>query len=901
MSADATSITAMVFRTGSPDMADAYLSTSTVGRTQRNLALAVVVLSALIFVAVAPFARTMLPAVPAFLPVYQSALVINDLVTAVLLFGQFGILRSRALLVLACAYLFSAGMAVAHLLSFPGLFAPGGMFGAGPQTTAWLYFLWHGGFPLLVIAYALLSDPAAAPDEAPGTQPRAGAVILASVAVTLAAVGALMFLTTAMHDALPEIMRGDRDASTKVIVASICWALSLAALPMLWRRRTRSLVDLWLMVTICVWIFDIALSSVLNGGRYDLGWYAGRIYGLLAASFVMMVLLLENSVLHARVATGRETERRRSEAALARQAERLRIVHEIDRAIIAGAKPDVIAAAVLQPLRKLLSAGRLNINMIDYATGELEWLAAAGRRRMHVGSGVRFPMHMIGDLDALRRGEAQAIDTSKLPPSPQRELLLAAGVRHYMAVPMIAGGELIGALSFGGEQASFQTDQVTMVQEVATQLAVAIGQARLFERVKQDAEALRRQAERLRIVHEIDRSLIGEIDLHALSAAVLQPLRALLGVPRVVVNLFDMVSGEVEWLAAAGRRRTHVGPGVRYPLSFMGDLDALKRGEPQIIDTHALPPGPATEALLASGVRVYMAVPMIAGNELIGALSFGGERADFAAEQTTIAKEVATQLAIAIAQARLFESVKRHGEELELRVQERTAALQAANKELEAFSYSVSHDLRAPLRAVDGYALMLTEDYGERLDDEGRRLLSVVRASAEQMGRLIDDLLKFSQIGRRALAKAPVDMRALVSEVVAELAPAYPKARIELGALPAAVGDRAMLRQVWSNLIGNALKYSSQAEAPRVQISGSAAAERVYSVQDNGAGFDMRYYEKLFNVFQRLHRQDEFEGTGVGLAIVARVVTRHGGRVWAEGAAGKGASFHFALPAEGER
>jgi len=329
----------------------------------------------------------------------------------------------------------------------------------------------------------------------------------------------------------------------------------------------------------------------------------------------------------------------------------------------------------------------------------------------------------------------------------------------------------------------------------------------------------------------------------------------------------------------------------------MGDLEALKRGEPQVIDTQALPSGPATEALLASGVRVYMAVPMIAGGELIGALSFGGERPEFPREQVTIAHEVATQLAIAITQARLYARVKRQTEELEQRVAERTAALEAANKELESFSYSVSHDLRAPLRAVDGYAQMLVEDYGERLDDEGRRLLGVVRASAEQMGRLIDDLLKFSQVGRRALARNPVDMRSLASEVAAELAPAYPKARIELGALPALAGDRALLRHVWSNLIGNALKYSAQTASPSVQISGRVeGAENIYTVGDNGAGFDMRYYDKLFNVFQRLHREDEFEGTGVGLAIVQRVVVRHGGRVWGEGAVGEGARFHFALP-----
>jgi signal transduction histidine kinase len=410
---------------------------------------------------------------------------------------------------------------------------------------------------------------------------------------------------------------------------------------------------------------------------------------------------------------------------------------------------------------------------------------------------------------------------------------------------------------------------------------------------------LTQHAERLKIVHDVDRAIIAETHPEAIAAAVLEPLRDLLGASRVVVNLFDHAAGEVEWLAAAGRRRIHVGPGVRYPMHFLGDVEALKRGEPQTIDTHALPPGPEVEALLASGVHIYMAVPMIAGGGLIGALSFGGEQKSFPPEQIAIAQEVATQLAIAMAQARLFERIKRQAEELEQRVRERTSELQTANKELESFSYSVSHDLRAPLRAIDGYALMLAEDCGAQLDAEGRRLLGVIRTSAERMGRLIDDLLNFSQVGRRPLALAPLDMRALAGEVVAEASTLHPKARIELGALPAATGDRALLRQVWANLVGNALKYSARQASPLLEITGiSNGQETVYAVRDNGAGFDMRYYDKLFAVFQRLHREDEFEGTGVGLAIVQRIVARHGGRVWGEGAVGKGASFHFALPKE---
>lgn len=236
--------------------------------------------------------------------------------------------------------------------------------------------------------------------------------------------------------------------------------------------------------------------------------------------------------------------------------------------------------------------------------------------------------------------------------------------------------------------------------------------------------------------------------------------------------------------------------------------------------------------------------------------------------------------------------------ELERRVAQRTSELEASNKELESFSYSVSHDLRAPLRAVDGYAQMLEEDFGGRLDEEGRRLLGVVRASSRQMAQLIDDLLMLSRMGRKDISRESVDMTALAQNVVADFG--SEGATIEIGSLPPAQADRISMRQVWLNLIGNAIKYSAKSDRPRIEIGGSReAGENIYWVRDNGVGFDMKYYDKLFGVFQRLHDAGEFPGTGVGLAIVARLVSRHGGRVWAEGTIGKGASFRFALPAEG--
>ncbi|HWP36228.1 MAG TPA: PAS domain S-box protein [Gemmatimonadales bacterium] len=231
----------------------------------------------------------------------------------------------------------------------------------------------------------------------------------------------------------------------------------------------------------------------------------------------------------------------------------------------------------------------------------------------------------------------------------------------------------------------------------------------------------------------------------------------------------------------------------------------------------------------------------------------------------------------------------------------RIAELEAVNRELDTFCYSVSHDLRAPLRSVDGFSRILVEDYGPALDLEARRLLGVVRSSTKSMGQLIDDLLAFSRLSRKAIEAGVVDMRGLARAAAEDARVTAPKAaRVEIGDLPEAYGDAALLRQVWVNLIGNALKFSSTRADPRVEIgAANGMGETVFFVRDNGVGFDMSYADKLFGVFQRLHRPDEFEGTGVGLAIVQRVVHRHGGRVWAEGKPGEGATFYFTLPTAG--
>ena len=267
----------------------------------RSIALGVVAVSAVLFVCAVPFAGMPLAQVPGFVASYQSALAINDLITAVLLFSQFVVLRSWALLLLTSGYLFTAAAAVAHALTFPGLFTPNGLFHAGSQTTVWLYMIWHGGFPLFVLGYALLKNRENG-QGGPRIDGSVARAALATIAAVIAAMIAIVWIVTRGHDLLPTLLSEGRYTSAMIAVVSSVWLLCLGALFVLWRRRPHTLIDVWLMVVLCAWLFDIALSAIVNVARYDLGFYLGRIYGLCAASFVLAVLLFDNVALQAQLA-----------------------------------------------------------------------------------------------------------------------------------------------------------------------------------------------------------------------------------------------------------------------------------------------------------------------------------------------------------------------------------------------------------------------------------------------------------------------------------------------------------------------------------------------------------------------------------------------------------------------
>jgi PAS domain S-box-containing protein len=422
-----------------------FLSTLPATRRERAAALAVVGVSTILFACAVPFAGTPLTQIPAFVASYQSALAIIDLITAILLFSQFGILRSRALLLLASGYLFTSAAAIAHALSFPGLFTPTGLFNAGLQTTVWLYMVWHGGFPILVLGYALLKDQ----DGGPRITGSVGPAILGSVVAVVVAMSALVWFFASQHDLLPTLLSAGHYTPTMDAVVSTVWLLNLAALLLLLLRRPYSVLDVWLMVVMCAWLFDIAISAILNVARFDLGFYVGRIYGLCAAGFVLAVLLVDNVGLQAQITHLFAILRQRAASDRHRHSERERLF-----SAVVESSNDAIITKTLEGV--ITGWNRAAERLFGFTTAE----AVGNRIDLIVPPKRHFEVREI--LDRVSRGEAIEHYETVRQHKDGREVHVSLGVSPIRS----ASGEIIGASKTARDIGESRRTQQALNQEI---------------------------------------------------------------------------------------------------------------------------------------------------------------------------------------------------------------------------------------------------------------------------------------------------------------------------------------------------------------------------------------------------------------------------------------------------
>jgi PAS domain S-box-containing protein len=448
-------------------------------------------------------------------------------------------------------------------------------------------------------------------------------------------------------------------------------------------------------------------------------------------------------------------------------------------------------------------------------------------------------------------------------------------------------------------------------------------------------EALRQSSTRLEVVNRLHQLISRNLDIREVYEAFVPEMARLVAFDSTAILILDEAAGAREIVARWTRHEPILQPGAPLPLTSSPLVGAIRRAQPYVErELGEMGEGPELERLRREGIRSRAVVPLIIKGKVIGSLALGSRQTGAYSDQDLeVLKPLADQLAIALDNARLFEQVRQQAQELEQRVAERTAALkervteverlnratanlledlqqahqmteetarslEAANAELKSFSYSVSHDLRAPLRAIDGFSQALVEDYADQLDEQGQAYLQRIRTASQRLGQLIDDMLKLARVTRSELHRSEVDLSAQAQAVATELQKARPRRDVELIIAPGltAQADANLLRIVLENLLGNAWKFTSKQPRARIELgmtyhNGATA----YFIRDNGAGFDMAYAGKLFGAFQRLHTATEFEGTGIGLATVQRIIHRHGGRVWAEGVPGQGATFYFTI------
>jgi PAS domain S-box-containing protein len=768
-----------------------FLSTDIASRSEIRVALVTVLAFAALFFAFVPFATMRLMRLAPAIPAYNAGLVVSDLITAVLLLSRFSLLRSRALLALASGYLFTAFITVSYTLTYPALFSPTGLLGAGPESTAWLYMFWHAGFPLFVIAYGLLKNEkrSAETRSESGQSSRhwAGLALPAAVALSLVVACGLTEVATAGHAWLPALIVDGQFTWRMTGIVSSIWILSLLSLFILWWRRPHTVLDVWLVVVMSAWICDIALGTVFNASRYDLGFYAGRFYGTLAADFLLVVLLLENGKHYARLVRAESMYRGLLEAA----PDAMVVVNRHGKIVLLNVRAEEQFG---YPRDELL--GQLVTNIIP--EGFAERILADGRRSasealaQQIGMGIEL-------YGRRKNGSDFPMEIMLSPLQGTEGILVTAAIRDI---------------------------------------------------------SVRKAAERTLVQMEARYRGLLEAAPDAM----------------VVVNRDD----EIVLL------------NVRAEEEFGYPRDELLGQKV----TNIIPEGFA-ERLLADGRRSAaeaLAQQIGTGIELYGRRKNGS---DFPIE--IMLSPLKSTDGILVTAAIRDISARREAEaQLLLKVEE----LNRSNGELEQFAYVASHDLQEPLRMVASFTQLLSRRYKGKLDADADEFIAFAVDGASRMQRLIQDLLMYSRVGTKTKKLLPTSSETALKLALLNLHETVEQssAQVTYDPLPTVLSDESQLTQLFQNLVGNAIKYQNSVP-PRIHISAARSENKtwMFSVRDNGLGIDPRYFDKIFGMFQRLHKREEFAGTGIGLAICKKIVERHGGTISVESQPGNGSTFSFAL------